>query len=568
MKLISLIIGGVVSLTLLLALSADGANIWYVSQNSPISGPGTSWATAFHDIQSAINVTTNGDTVLVTNGIYNTGGTVAPGNFLTNRVYITNAITLQSVSGPGVTIISGVSGLSGFTNNVRCVYMVANAGLLGFTLTNGGTRYPSGSFSYGPSDLSGGGVYGGILTNCILAGNSAGGSGGGAYGGILFNCTLTNNAMNMNNAGAGGGGAGGCTLYNCLLIGNLSYYSGGGAQGSTLVGCALSRNSGSWSGGGVEGCTLTNCLVTRNSTGQTTGGGADASTLNNCIIVSNNASSTGGGTYDCNLNNCLIYHNSAMVDGGAGGRSTFVVNGCTIVSNTATGGGPGGVDGASVSNSIIVNNYLVSYGVANYGIGTLNYCCTTPLPGSGTGNIAVDPLFINPASGNYRLQTNSPCINAGNNSYVGGITTDLDGRPRIVGGTVDMGAYEFQGPGLGEFTFWLQQYGLPTDGSVDYADSDGTGMNNWQKWIAGLNPTNSASVLAMSSLGYTNSTGVTVTWQSVSNRTYYLLRSSSLATQPFSLIQSNIVGQAGTTSYTDGTAAGSGPYFYRVGVQY
>ncbi len=109
----------------------------------------------------------------------------------------------------------------------------------------------------------------------------------------------------------------------------------------------------------------------------------------------------------------------------------------------------------------------------------LNYCCTTLLPASGVGNMTNAPLFVNYAGGNLRLQSNSPCINSGNNAYVVG-STDLDGRPRIVGGTVDMGAYEFQ-PGVsGLFIGWLQQYGLSTDGSADYADTDGNGMNNWQ----------------------------------------------------------------------------------------
>jgi hypothetical protein len=71
----------------------------------------------------------------------------------------------------------------------------------------------------------------------------------------------------------------------------------------------------------------------------------------------------------------------------------------------------------------------------------------------------------------------------------------------------------------------------------------------------------------MESPSASNSTpGITVTWQSVSTRTYYLQRTPDL-TVPFSAIQSNLIGRAGFTSFIDQSATNAGPYFYRVGVQ-
>src|SRR5262250_2016942 len=52
---------------------------------------------------------------------------------------------------------------------------------------------------------------------------------------------------------------------------------------------------------------------------------------------------------------------------------------------------------------------------------------------AGDGNIDVDPLFVNSGSGDLRIQHDSPCVDAGDNTAVpNGITTDLDGNPRFL----------------------------------------------------------------------------------------------------------------------------------------
>jgi len=70
---------------------------------------------------------------------------------------------------------------------------------------------------------------------------------------------------------------------------------------------------------------------------------------------------------------------------------------------------------------------------------------------SETNSLHVDPLWVNPGAGDFRLQTSpnpmSPGINtgAGAAEIPGGISasdTDIAGNPRIVGSAPDMGAYE------------------------------------------------------------------------------------------------------------------------------
>ncbi len=130
-----------------------------------------------------------------------------------------------------------------------------------------------------------------------------------------------------------------------------------------------------------------------------------------------------------------------------------------------------------------------------------------------------------------------------------------------------MGAYEFQTAVSGVFLSWLQGYGLPTDGSADYADPDGDGLNNWQEWRTGTDPTNSSSGLRL--LSPTRSgTNVILTWQSVYGINYFLQRSTNLGSIPsFTLLATNLPGASETTTFIDTNAAsGSSPLFYRVGV--
>src|SRR5438034_11618825 len=112
----------------------------------------------------------------------------------------------------------------------------------------------------------------------------------------------------------------------------------------------------------------------------------------------------------------------------------------------------------------------------------------------------------------------------------------------------------------------MRQYSLPTDGSAERIDSDGDGLNNWQEWRCGTDPTNALSALRLLS-PVTGGTNVTVSWQSVAGVSYFLERSTSLSASPaFTPLATNLSGQLGTTTYTDTNAIGAGPWLYRVGV--
>ncbi|MDD2597686.1 MAG: MBG domain-containing protein [Kiritimatiellae bacterium] len=332
------------------------SNLYYVdATHGSDAHSGRHWTTAKQTIQAAIDLCDLGGTVWVTNGTY----------AITTQVSINKGITVQSVNGADVTIIDG-------GGTTRCVYMTAGT-LSGFTLTNG--------VSGADNDDRGGGalVFGGVLNNCTLSGNT-GYYGGGVHltAGMLNNCTLSGNT-----AYTGGGACvlSGGELNNCTLSGNASDSSGGGASlsgGSTLNNCLLSNNTSTGSSGGAN--------VTDNSL------------VINCTLV-NNVGNYAGGV-------CLDY-------------------GGTVVNSIFWG------NLAKKANNVgYIRNGLVQ-----------NSCAPDGITEGVDGCITSDPMFVDAANGDYRLLPDSPCINAGDNSLAPA-GTDLAGNPRIAFSTVDMGAYE------------------------------------------------------------------------------------------------------------------------------
>ncbi len=200
---------------------------YYVNADNPTPVfPFITWATAATNIQDAVNAgTALGRLVLVTNGVYRTGGAAVHGT-MTNRVALKNGVRLQSVNGPEQTVIEGSAAPGGGNGDgaVRGVYVDNLSIVSGFTITNGHTLASS---TVDRRLHNGGGVWcedGAMITNCVLVGNSANFEGGGISGG--------NVGSNRHNGAA----------YACRLIRNTGYY-GGGAAYSTLFNCLVLSNT-------------------------------------------------------------------------------------------------------------------------------------------------------------------------------------------------------------------------------------------------------------------------------------------------------------------------------------
>jgi hypothetical protein len=127
----------------------------------------------------------------------------------------------------------------------------------------------------------------------------------------------------------------------------------------------------------------------------------------------------------------------------------------------------------------------------------VNYCCVQNWTGTlgGRGNIGTDPLFVDAkgadgvagtADDDLQLRAGSPCVDTGSNTALpADLTTDLNGKSRIVNGVVDMGAYERQ-----DMHGLVAYYPLDEGAGRVIVDAsgnghDGTVQNRAATWVNG-----------------------------------------------------------------------------------
>jgi PKD repeat protein len=257
----------------------------------------------------------------------------------------------------------------------------------------------------------------------------------------IKNCTMKHNRVNS------AGGAIYCIssqihIVDCAIVNNDAAH--GGAMFCTesspyIVCCNISNNSAHMEGGAI--CFWHNCHPD----------------IFGCLIAGNSAYFEGGGITcrdhpgvvpydecsDMNMLNCTIAFNSLTAPGCMQGSGIHVdcerakvgLENTIVWGNTAAEG----------------SQILVGYSSSQYARLVLDCCCYPDGP-DGVGGademsvydcIHLDPLFVDGPGADYHLKYRSPCIDTGNFMFASYyLKHDLDGRPRIQGTAVDIGAYE------------------------------------------------------------------------------------------------------------------------------
>jgi len=404
------------------------------------------------------------------------------------------------------------------------------------------------------------------IANCAFSGNSALDGGGVANlvdsSPIVTSCTFSENLADRWGGGMHNEKGSAPKVTDCAFISN-SAWRGGGIRNKgnefEMAHCVFSRNSGLRSGGGMSNanCTLTvaNCIFRGNWAGVEGAGGTITGDSNAllamCVFTGNSAGQLGGGLFFSSgsrptLANCIFSGNSSVQYGGGihnEGGDAILAN-CTFAQNLSGQGGGMYCWGSTAE----VNNSIFWANADGSGAGefaqirgcspTVAYSCIQddnpydtyiPFGGASNNNIDDNPVFVrdpndggdgwgdDPATpevdeeenddyGDLHLQSQSPCINAGDPSFTAGPNdVDMDGQPRIIGSRVDIGADEFVSTGdldlsgsvdLLDFAiFATQWWRSPTFPSADIAPDGGDHIVDFRDlaeladdWLAGAAP--------------------------------------------------------------------------------
>ena len=427
-----------------------------------------------------------------------------------------------------------------------------------------------------------------LIRNCAIEGNEASFLGGGVI--MLSMGVVTGNTIAGNSATWGGGAVNwGGRLSDSLLASNNASFGGGCMS---VVGevsnCILQANTAAWLGGGLlaeSAAVVRRCSITGNRA--LAGGGAGLfsnAMVEACTATDNDAVLAGGGAF-CfaggELRSSILARNTAWNGGGLYTLDGGQVLNCTVAGNAATNaagglyaltnapGGPEWQADAVIVNSILSGN-SATLDAEHREVGAnawYSRCCTLPVPGTGDGTSFTNaPLFVNTNGwADLRLAAGSPCVNAGSNlGWMVG-ASDLDGHPRVIGGLVDIGAHESTNgvTGHGLPWGWLLANSLATDGSADLLDADGDGLDNAGEYVAGTDPTNCSSRLALTGNACDGAVHV-IQWDSVSGRLYRVYGSTNLL-GAWRTNSPGLPGTGGAMRYTNSTPAAID--FLRVGVQ-
>ena len=395
--------------------------VWYVDQSNTNPGSGTSWSTAFIDVQDALDVASDGDQVWIVQGTY------IPTD--TGESNDTRDASFRLI--PGVEMYGGFDGTEiDIDERQPNIFRVYLSGDLYGDDEEGGNNSENAYHVVVVEALAGNSpVLDGVF---IVSGNADNDFFNDFGGGLLINNGQTYPIINR------------CSFESNEALNGAAIYVGSG--GVYITSCNFVNNKASEQGGAIF-------------------------SSSNATVVS--------------MENSLISANIAEASGGAitnYGELLKLVN-CTIAQNLAGFGGGLFLRSGSLtaSNNIIWGNVEVNGSNSQIrrdgGTWDINYNCIQDLDGAigGKGNIGTDPRFFNgtgednmPATGDERFQLmhQSPCIDAGDTTVVT-VMYDLDGNDRVVddpytvdtgnnptgGPIVDMGAYELL-LGVNNLSIW------------------------------------------------------------------------------------------------------------------